>query len=158
MGQGVSEQAEHDVSSDRELRFSAAPKPGRLRMLCLHGHRSNNDITKLQVGNLRLEPAHGVSCDFFEGHIIAPARDSTLAMFSEGPFKTWIDVNSPNESLERSLRDIMTIIETHGPYDGKHVGREVPQNLSFSLFAYLYSRRSTIRSITTVASPTSARP
>jgi len=121
MGQGASEEAQHDASSDLEQRFSAAPKPGRLRMLCLHGHRSNNDITKLQVGNIKLEPAHGVSCDFFEGHIIAPARDSTLAMFSEGPFKTWIDVNSPNESLERSLRDIMAIVKAHGPYDGKHI-------------------------------------
>ena len=116
MGQSNSSPEAHDF--DIENRFSAASKPGRHRMLCLHGHGSNNDITKMQTGNLRLEPVHGVACDFFEGRYLAPARDSTLEIFSEGPFRSWVDPASPNESLERSLRDIMEIVETHGPYDG----------------------------------------
>ena len=34
-----------------------------LRMLCLHGHGSNNDITRMQIDHLQLRELHGVSCD-----------------------------------------------------------------------------------------------
>ena len=46
----------------------AAPKPGAprpLRLLCLHGRGSNNDITFLQLVNAGL-PALGASCDLFQ--------------------------------------------------------------------------------------------
>jgi len=39
-------------------------------------------------------------------------------MFSNGPFRTWIDMADVSASLERSLREIMEVVETHGPYDG----------------------------------------
>lgn len=140
MSQSSSEEARDDEPDEIELRFSAARKPGRLRVLCLHGHGSNNDITQMQVGNLRLEPVHGVACDFFEGRVLAPARDTTLELFSAGPFKTWVDLDAPNESLARSLRDIMAIIKTHGPYDGKHSGKQPGQASSLRSNAHMYMR------------------
>jgi hypothetical protein len=48
-------------------RFEGAGNKGaKLRLLCLHGHGSNTDITQLQIENLRLSALHDTACDFFE--------------------------------------------------------------------------------------------
>ena len=50
-------------------RFEASTKIGKLKILALHGHGSNTDITKMQIANLRLDTRldnHDVACDFFQ--------------------------------------------------------------------------------------------
>ena len=57
--------------------------PGRLRVLCLHGYGSNNDITQLQTNNLLLKK-HGVSCDMLQATTETWAQNETLELLSPG--------------------------------------------------------------------------
>ena len=101
-----------------ESRFVASETQGRLRFLCIHGHASNSEITAMQVGNLKLS-SFGVACDLFEAkNLTETARDTVLEMFSDGPWRSWIDVSAIDSSLFESLREIMAVIDQHGPYDG----------------------------------------
>lgn len=49
---------------------ASAAEPARLRLLCLHGYGSNNDITALQLGHLQLEQRLGVACDLIEANAL----------------------------------------------------------------------------------------
>ena len=118
---------------DDETHFVPDLEPRRasgLRLLCLHGHASNNDITSLQIKHLLLQAEHGISCDLFcafdeTGFPQSRAFDS----FSDGPYYTWFNHKSwitsgkfspgqPGGSLHESLRRLMALIAKCGPYDG----------------------------------------
>lgn len=121
---------------DDESQFVPDPEPRRwsgLRILCLHGHASNNDITEMQVAHLRLRQRHGISCDVFRGETetMFPSN-STFELFSDGPFYTWFDNSvaikgwlynklgrdTQSSSLEAALRRVMALVQARGPYDG----------------------------------------
>eukprot|EP00900_Chrysochromulina_parva_P005082 jgi/Chrpa1/14575/Chrysochromulina_OHIO_Genome00021918-RA len=112
---------------DLTTRFCAdvqRQRRSKLRVLCLHGHGSNNDITQLQLIGLALREIHGVSCDVVEATIEASAQNSTLEMLSERPFRTWfrwwmLGTNIfATTSLDESLEQLMQVVERYGPYDG----------------------------------------
>ena len=91
----------------------------RLRILCLHGHASNNDITELQAASLQLE-LYGATIDFFHGpYETAPGPG--LAAFSSGPFYTW----GSGEKFQRSLDSVFAYAENNGPFDGSYHGMSV---------------------------------
>ena len=103
---------------DRFIRGDeAGGKAGGLRMLCLHGIGSNNDISKMHTEFLHLKDK--VVCDYYSGSILVDCADATLAMFSKGPFRAWKPAFTLyNDSVEQSLRDVMAIVDKYGPYDG----------------------------------------
>eukprot|EP00966_Prymnesium_polylepis_P326738 7382642-Prymnesium_polylepis.2 len=121
----------HNYAQDEQWRhfIGGGPAHGRLRLLCVHGYGSNNDITRLQVANLRLRE-HGVDCDLLEATIPAPAQNEMLEMLSPGPFYSWFDWSfmqlalgrfgrsHSSATLHASLRRVMWYIAHHGPYDG----------------------------------------
>lgn len=85
-------------------------------MLCLHGRGSNNDVSELQLMNLRMP---GVACDFFQGRIECPPQSPLLPMFcTQQHFYSWIDDENPMKSLHQSFAEIMEVVETRGPFDG----------------------------------------
>ena len=102
-----------------------------LRLLCLHGHGSNNDITQMQAEFLMLRDAHGVSCDFLHAEAEASPASDTFELFSDQPFHTWFEywwftrgtysVGAPGGSLHSSLLRIAAVVKAHGPYDGIYV-------------------------------------
>eukprot|EP01051_Picozoa_sp_SAG22_P006857 SAG22_NODE_464_length_10191_cov_14.495541_4_plen_300_part_00 len=107
---------------------AAGPRP--LRLLCLHGMGSNNDITEMQLSNLKLNARgpHGVECDFFRG-TLGCAAGWGLEPFTELPFHSWFDFPGAtglltggagkfNETLALALADVAACIAQHGPYDG----------------------------------------
>jgi len=120
-------------SIDDAEQFVPDPEPRRwsgLRLLCLHGHGSNNDITQMQVHHMLLRERHGVSCDLFraETETWGP-QNSNFELVSEGPFYTWFDHTSQwlssklgfgaqSSSLDAALRRVMALVEARGPYDG----------------------------------------
>ena len=70
------------------LRDAFCAASGReLRLLCLHGRGSNNDITALQFNNMRLRTR--LSLDFLHGPEQASAQSSTFELFSAKPFQAW---------------------------------------------------------------------
>ena len=110
------------------------PHDGRhLRLLMLHGHCSNNDISRMQARHLGLADVHGIQCDFFCASLEASSYDDTLEAFSDKPFYTWFNhwtlsapkwmqgfLNASNRSgsLRNSLARILHVIRRYGPYDG----------------------------------------
>lgn len=113
------------------LQQSPRSQTARLRCLCLHGYGSNNEITEMQVDNLKLE-ALGVACDFMEAAHACPPQNETLRAFSDRPFRSWVlrptsgwDIASADgsqtealrTSLVRSLRDVAAVAAAYGPYD-----------------------------------------
>jgi len=103
----------------------------RLRMLCLHGHGSNNEMTQMQMQHLQLAKRHDVRCDFLCAQIEVGPNDSTIAMLSKGPFYSWFNWSSAivgeiigrgpgaaGGTLHDSLCRVLKHIEAHGPYDG----------------------------------------
>jgi hypothetical protein len=118
--------AEHQPASkfDTPARFTRGTVPkGRhpvVRLLCLHGYGSNNDISKMHADFLHFnDKGKHVVCDFYSGSIEVDCADSTLALFSKGPFRAWKPgFTLSNADLESSFRDIMRIVQKYGPYDG----------------------------------------
>jgi hypothetical protein len=102
----------------------------RLRMLCLHGHGSNNEMTLMQAQHLQFKK-HKVQCDFLCAQIEVGPNDYTIAMLSKGPFFSWFNWSSAivgevigrgpgaaGGTLHNSLCRVLNHIEVHGPYDG----------------------------------------
>ena len=54
------------TSSQHSEESATEPAPRRLRLLCLHGHGANNDISALQLRHLQLEERLNVACDLIE--------------------------------------------------------------------------------------------
>lgn len=112
------------LSPEVESRFQKGSRTGKLRILCLHGHGSNSDITQIQVNALGLSNKHEVDCDFFQAAHLCDPQNSLLSLFSEGPFRTWFNgraegsVEIMNSSLVLAFKDLMQVIDAHGPYDG----------------------------------------
>lgn len=120
--------------SDREFNGGYCPDevPRRrrgLRILCLHGSGSNNDITDMQVNFLSLRDVQGVACDLFEATVQAPMAENNFEDFSDRAFFTWFDTwserlpwadwpGAPGGSLHTSLLRAMATIQQHGPFDG----------------------------------------
>lgn len=118
---------------DDPEQFVPDPEPRRwsgLRILCLHGHASNNDITAMQVSHLLLRERHGISCDLFraETETWGP-NNANFELFSDGPFYTWFDhtsqwlsnkvgLGAQSSSLDGALRRVMALVQARGPYDG----------------------------------------
>lgn len=94
------------------------------RLLCLHGWRSNNQISRLQCKNLGLSEAFRVS--YLHGNVESEVpSDESFATTFDGPWFSWIDnieeVDRDWEAsvtqLRASLRYILDHIAETGPYD-----------------------------------------
>jgi hypothetical protein len=101
----------------------------RLRMLCLHGYGSNNEMTQMQMQHLQLSKK--VQCDLLCAQIEVGPNDSTIAALSKGPFYSWfnwsaaivgevigIGPGAAGGTLHDSLWRVLEHIKIHGPYDG----------------------------------------
>ena len=109
--------------------------PKKLRVLCLHGRGSNNDITEFQVMGLKLS-------DKFECiHLQAPHKTTSwhrsLNQISEGPFYSWADssasLSDQEDQWEASLVYIAEYCKKHGPFDavyGFSQGTSIITNVS----------------------------
>ena len=113
-----------EVVALNEAHVPDRPRRSRLRLLCLHGHGSNSDITEMQLTSLQLQDVHGVSCDRLEAELTHAASNATLAQLSERPFRTWFHWTKSSAdsftttNLEESLERIMAAVSKYGPYDG----------------------------------------
>ena len=116
----------HKQKTEEKLEYYDLPKAppvkntGGPRLLCLHGHNSNSDITRIQVMGLKLPRV--ARCEFLHApHLGSPSLE--LEKFSEGPWYTWgAKLSSSSSSLEnnwrRSLKYLAEFIKDNGPYDG----------------------------------------
>ena len=101
-----------------------------IKILCLHGWRTNSEILRFQLSALRqsLEKDGEVVVDW---HLLqsqrpasGPAAPDILTFFGEGTYWEWYDFSSSSstkestlEGAESSLSQIMRYIDKNGPFD-----------------------------------------
>ena len=96
------------------------------RLLCLHGWRSNAEITRLQLDNLGL-------LDFFdpifiEGpHVSSEPADDAVNLLSQGPYFSWVDQvrNSEDGPDQKQTKKILSGLS----YGGNTAGHEQYQKI-----------------------------
>jgi len=87
------------------------------RLLCLHGHGSNDSVTAAQLQNLGFERYFEVT------HLTAPwqctgeVEESIRKVCIDGPFRSWINPGNGISHLITSLRFVLRHILAQGPYD-----------------------------------------
>ncbi len=95
---------------------------GLPEILCLHGWRSNNDVTKVHAQHLHLQRTFAGGVDCLHGTVPAPgAADQATSDFFEGPFFSWVDMGAGEAEQEaqllEALQAVLRHVELHGPYD-----------------------------------------
>jgi nicotinamidase-related amidase len=91
----------------------------RPRILALHGARSNDSVTKLELENLEItEEDYDIL--YLRGTIEVEEGDPEPAGLVNGPFYSWIDEdeNKFGPSLIKSVHGVLAVAETQGPFDG----------------------------------------
>ena len=88
----------------------------RPKLLCLHGRRSNAQVTEMQCqGILELDKV----CEL---HCLDAPFESTAFDKNIGPGRSWFLRDGPpeaaQEALRQSLLHIVRTIASHGPFDG----------------------------------------
>jgi len=111
-----------------QQRVPSAQTPARLTsdaaktsLLCLHGWRSNSDVSKAHVKNLNLENKFD-QVHYLNGKFQAPeASDEVTASFFDGPYFSWVEKDLPSDvtdqQLKAALRHVVAHAAKNGPYD-----------------------------------------
>mmetsp|Transcript_47204 Transcript_47204/g.100413 ORF Transcript_47204/g.100413 Transcript_47204/m.100413 type:complete len:242 (-) Transcript_47204:82-807(-) len=90
------------------------------RILCLHGGRSNNDITAIQTQGLQISAR--VECIFMHAPHTLKHGYPGLDLFSDGPWYTWADssksLSDQEDQWDASLKYMAKFCKEHGPFDG----------------------------------------
>lgn len=87
-----------------------------LKLLCLHGGGSNNDITKIQLCSIGL--FQKVQLDLVHGKYKSDPGVPAFLKLSKPPFYRWFDKKINSEILCRVLISLAKTIQREGPYDG----------------------------------------
>jgi len=86
-----------------------------LKMLCLHGAGSNNDITSIQLSSIGV--SQKLELDLMHGALESKAYAPVFNKLSQKSFWRWWDSKS-SASLHKALVSLSKTIEREGPYDG----------------------------------------
>ena len=103
-----------------EINTPSSTKTSRPRILVLHGAKSNNDVTKLQLQNLNLNE-NDFDAVYHHGPIKDLEADSSLEGFFHGPFYSWFDTSSDRDlgrSVIAAVVDVLHAMTVNGPFHG----------------------------------------
>lgn len=116
-------QLEQTQSGSQNLAPDAPNQPEekqKPRLLCLHGWRSNNDVSRMHVRNLAMKKWYTGGIQYIEGSIQAQGPpDAATAEFFDGPFFSWFEKDSADAqaNLWQALRSIATYVKANGPFE-----------------------------------------
>ncbi|CAJ1945659.1 unnamed protein product [Cylindrotheca closterium] len=86
------------------------------KILCLHGGRSNNDVTQFQTAGLKLSTR--ADCHYLHAPHEANRCYPGLENFVSPPFWTWSEASdSASEQWDKSLESIAEYCRKEGPFD-----------------------------------------
>ena len=92
----------------------------KLKMLCLHGVYSNNDITAMQTVGLKL--GDKVECVYLHAPHVTRGCYPGVDAFSGGPWYAWCDptksLEEQEDQWEESLEYIAKYCKENGPFEG----------------------------------------
>ena len=101
--------------------FTASTDRRRPRLLALHGAKSNNDVTKMQLDNLQIT-SKVADIVYLHGKLEVEEGDPALSELVHGPFFSWIDEAGGSEEVRASLiaavQHVMVAVQQLGPFDG----------------------------------------
>lgn len=112
-----------DTQSSLHHHPQSKKKPDRKRLLALHGSKSNNQVTKMQLQNLNITD-DDYDIVFLNGLIPEEEPDPHLQGIVNGPFYSWVDSRKDikqcelEDSLRSSINELLSFIEEYGPFDG----------------------------------------
>ena len=89
------------------------------RILAMHGARSNNYVTRLQLENLGItEERYDIV--YFRGQVEVEEGDPDIAGLIHGPYYSWFESEGTNQrsSIISAVRDILRVNMMSGPFDG----------------------------------------
>ena len=81
----------------------------KLRILCLHGGQSNNDVTRQQISGLGLDQY--AECDLLQAPLASVGPQHLGSVFDWG---------ESQDELDASMEFIMSYINSHPPYDAAY--------------------------------------
>lgn len=116
-------QLQHSESESREHAKDTSNQPNVERnpkVLCLHGWRSNNDVSRMHIRNLALKKWYSGGIQYIEGNVQAQGPpDVATDEFFDGPFFSWFekDAEDAQSSLVQSLRSIAAYVKSNGPFE-----------------------------------------
>ena len=93
---------------------------GNKSILCLHGWRGNNDVSRMHARALGFKRHFQAGVTYLQGPHAAngPADDAT-AEFFDGPYYTWFepsDAERRSDQLLISLESVITFVRANGPF------------------------------------------
>ena len=105
------------TSVKRTSRLPSQPSStDRPRLLALHGAKSNNHVTRMQLDNLRITETADIT--YLHGPIEVEEGDPDLIEFVHGPFYSWLDAESGddevNAQLVAAVQHVLKAVEAHG--------------------------------------------
>jgi hypothetical protein len=97
--------------------------PKRGRILCLSGHASTTDITKIQTNHLQLQDVHGFELSYLDGPFQTDTPfDPLVRALVDGPFYTWCppgkDRYQDKANLMEGIEHVLAHVAREGPFDG----------------------------------------
>lgn len=101
-----------DLTSDNPKSLDLTRR--KVRLLALHGARSNKEVTALQLNNLGISEQH-FDIVHVEGNIPAEP-DVSIATFTARPCYSWLD-DDDDSSLLRAVASVIEAIDKNGPFD-----------------------------------------
>lgn len=111
---------EEQEASVKTMRLTLANRR-KLRVLCLHGHGSNDDISSIQIMGLKFRRGYECECEFLNAPHICEKPYPGLEYYSNNDFYTWGGKKfskNGDADWEESLQYLADYCKKHGPYDG----------------------------------------
>jgi len=110
------------IYDELEKPFITLP-PKRGRILCLSGHASTTDITKIQTNHLQLQDVHGFELSYLDGPFQTDTPfDPLVRALVDGPFYTWCppenDRYQSKADLMEGIEHVLAHVAREGPFDG----------------------------------------
>ena len=92
----------------------------RLRILALHGKKSNSEVTKAQLQNLSITDDK-YDIVYLDGILNEESGDPDVEEFFNGPFFSWFHGNYTDArfkpSLMKAVAHVYKVIASQGPFD-----------------------------------------
>ena len=93
----------------------------KLRILAMHGAKSNDEVTRLQLENLGITDAD-YDIVYLKGSVEVEDGDPDIEAFIRGPYYSWFgdskEASVNRRSIISGVRDIINTAKQFGPFDG----------------------------------------
>jgi len=105
------------LGDPEDLSLLSRPRP---RILAMHGAKSNDEVTMMQLRNLGITDEN-YDIVYLRGNVKVEQGDESIAEIVQGPYFSWFDVENlddAEDAIITCIRDILNVVQYFGPFDG----------------------------------------